>query len=193
MKALFLTLTASVSLAFASCSDPVVSGQINALPGENPNIPVGEFHRAGQPCVLCHNPGGPASGATFAVAGTIFAQPQNAVGVDQATVAFTDTTGSTFTTTTDCVGNFFVPRPGSTVAGATWDPQFPIFVRVSKNGLSRTMQGQIGRERSCANCHNDPDPTSTQVDSSVGHIYMYLASDTPPPPSKNCPVSPVLQ
>lgn len=174
--------------ALLSCGDPVRDGQIGALPGENPNVPVGEYHRAGQPCVLCHGPGGPASDASFAVAGTVFAQPQSAVGVENATVAFTDTTGSTFTTQTNCVGNFFVPRPGSSVPGATWDPQFPIFVRVFK-GAERTMQGQIGRERSCANCHNDPQPGTTQVFSSVGHISLYTASDTPPPAATDCPVS----
>ncbi len=173
-------------IALLACSDPVTSGAISALPSENPNVPVGEYHRAGQPCVLCHSPSGPASADDFSVAGTIFAQPQTAVGVDQATVAFTDTQGSKFTTTTNCVGNFFVKK-------SDWDPSFPIFVRVYKNGLARTMQGQIGRERSCANCHNDPQPSSTQVFSSVGHIYLYTASDNPPPPSSNCPVSPVLQ
>ena len=186
-RTLFLAI-----FALASCSDPVRDGELGALPGENPNAPVGEYHRAGQPCELCHGPGGPASGASFAVAGTIFAQPQNAIGVDGATVAFTDTTGSTFTTTTDCVGNFFIPRPGSSVPGPTWDPQFPIFVRVFKNGLSRTMQGQIGRERSCANCHNDPQPNTPQLYSSVGHVALYTASDTPPPYTNTCPVSPVV-
>ncbi len=180
-------------LALASCSDPVTSGQINALPGENPNVPVGEYHRAGQPCVLCHDPSGPASSSVFAVAGTVFAQPQNAIGVDQAEVALTDAKGSSFTVLTNCVGNFFVPRPGYGGSAPTWDPEFPIFVRVSKDGLARTMQGQIGRERSCANCHNDPLPTSSQIFSSVGHVHLYLAADTPPSYNQNCPVSPVLQ
>jgi hypothetical protein len=169
-----------------SCSDPVTSGSINALPQENPNIPVGEFHRAGQPCVLCHSPSGPASDDDFSVAGTVFAQPQTAVGVDKVTVAFTDSLSSSFTTTTNCVGNFFVTK-------AQWDPSFPIFVRIFKNGLSRTMQGQIGRERSCANCHSDPPTGSSQIYSSVGHLSLYLAGDNPPPPASDCPVSPVLQ
>jgi len=183
--------TLLVILALVACSDPVRDGQLSALPGENPNIPVGEYHRAGQPCVLCHSPGGPASGSSFAVAGTIFADPSDAVGVDQATVAFTDTTGSQFTVTTDCVGNFFVPRPGSSAPGPTWDPQFPIFVRIFKNGVSRTMQGQIGRERSCANCHNDPQSTSPEIFSSVGHVSLYTSN--PPPASTNCPVPPQVQ
>jgi hypothetical protein len=167
------------------CSDPVTSGEINALPAENPIIPVGEFHRAGQPCVLCHSPTGPASGDDFSVAGTVFAQPQTTVGVDNATVAFTDTQGTKWTTQTNCVGNFFVKK-------SDWDPSFPIFVRVFKNGLSRTMQGQIGRERSCAQCHSDAQ-NDTQKFSTVGHISLYLTTDNPPPSSSTCPVSPVLK
>lgn len=181
MKKIFLLV-----ISFWACSDPVTSGAINALPGENPNAPVGEFHRAGQPCVVCHSPSGPASSDDFSIGGTVFAQPQNAVGVDQATVAMTDTTGSQFTTTTNCVGNFFVKK-------SDWDPSFPIFVRVFKNGLSRTMQGQIGRERSCANCHSDPDPSTAQEFSNVGHISLFTQADSPPPPATGCPVSPVLQ
>ena len=186
--------TALVAFALLSCGDPVPDGQISALPPENPLIPVGEFHRAGQPCVLCHNPSGPASGSPFAVAGTIFAQPENAVGVEAATVAMTDAMGSQFTVTTNCVGNFFVPQGTGPMQ---WDPEFPIFVRVwNKSGATiRTMQGQIGRERSCANCHNYPQTGSPQVFSSVGHVSVYLATDTPPPPATDCPmgISPVLK
>jgi hypothetical protein len=171
----------------ASCSDPVTSARLDELPGENPNIPVGEYHRPGQPCVVCHNPSGPASGSSFAVAGTVFAQPQATIGVDGATVAMTDTSGSSFVTKTNCMGNFYVPRPGSNAPGPTWDPAFPIFVRIYKDGLSRTMQGQIGRERSCANCHYDPLPDTTQVFSAAGHISLYLDSDTPPPSTSPCP------
>src|SRR5512143_3613850 len=178
----WLTPSLILVISGVACSDPVTDGNINALGGELPNVPVGEYHRAGQPCVDCHNPSGPAAGASFSVAGTVFAQPQNAVGVDQATVALTDTSGSKFTVQTNCVGNFFVKR-------TDWDPAFPVFVRVYKNGLARTMQSQIGRERSCANCHKDPN-TPYQSLSSVGHVYLYGSGDNPPPASSNCPVSP---
>jgi hypothetical protein len=187
-----------VALGLVSCSDPVTSGQIANLPGENPIIPVGEFHRAGQPCVLCHGPNGPASDSPFAVAGTIFTQPNTAVGLGGVTVAMTDASGSSFTVQTNCVGNFWVPRPGTGDGSATWDPEFPIFARIfTSDGVSRTMQGQIGRERSCNTCHNDPNPQSPQYAEQqlelAGHLYFYLATDTPPPTPSGCPVSPVLQ
>jgi hypothetical protein len=184
-KLLFVTLWA--------CSDPVPDGQLAALPGEDPTIPVGEYHRAGQPCVLCHDPSGPASASPFSIAGTVFQQPQSTIGLANATVAMTDTTGSSFTVQTNCVGNFFVPRPGTGDGSASWDPAFPIYVRIwDASGRSLTMQGQIGRERSCANCHFDAPPDSPLIYSSAGHLHLYLATDTPPQ-TPACPVSPVLQ
>jgi hypothetical protein len=50
----------------------------------------------------------------------------------------------------------------------------------------------IGRERSCANFHSDPPTGSTLAFSLAGHVSLYTDQDTPPPPSNNCPVNPVL-
>lgn len=166
----------------AGCSDPVRDTALAALGDENPDIPVGEYHRAGQPCVTCHGASGPASSKPFSVAGTVFAIPGPAVGVENAFVAMTDTLGSSYIAKTNCVGNWYVTK-------AEWDPAFPIFVRVYKDGMSRTMQGQIGRERSCANCHKDARPTSLARYSSVGHVYLY-SSDVSAP--TNCPVNPAV-
>ena len=173
---------ASLILAgIGACGDPVVDGQLSALGGEQPNVPQGEYHRAGQPCELCHSANGPASGSPFSVAGTVFAQQQAAIGVDGVTVAMTDTAGSSYVTTTNCVGNFFVRR-------SQWDPAFPILVRIYKGDHTRTMQGQVGRERSCANCHKDPYSAYEKL-SSVGHVYLYSADDVVPAPGA-CPVNP---
>ena len=62
--------------SFLSCADPVLSDEVNAQGAETSGVDKGEFHRAGQPCVTCHQEGGPASGFPFTVAGTIFAQPK---------------------------------------------------------------------------------------------------------------------
>lgn len=182
-----------VILGLVSCSDPVRDGRLKALGDELANVPVGEFHRAGQACVTCHTKDGPASNAVFSIAGTIFAQPGSVTGVDNVTVAFTDSAGSQFTTKTNCVGNFFV-KPNE------WDPAFPVLVRIYKGDRSKTMQGQIGRERSCAFCHRDPFQVADQYRdtvlnpqySSVGHIYLLSAADPPPAPATNCPVNPTL-
>lgn len=187
-----ITVLAFAAVA-ASCSDPVRDGRIRALGDEVQGVPIGEFHRAGQPCVICHTKDGPASNRVFSVAGTIFAQPGPAVGVDQVTVAFTDSAGSQFTTKTNCVGNFFVTPQ-------QWDPAYPVLIRIFKGDRSKTMQGQIGRERSCGFCHHDPvNPPQqykgTVLDpqySSVGHIYLLSAADPPPAPAMGCPVNPVV-
>lgn len=174
-------LASALAAAALSCSDPVYDSEITALGPESDGIPVGEYHRAGQPCELCHSSGGPASSSTFSVAGTVFAQQSDVVGVDSATVAMTDTTGSSYTVQTNCVGNFYVTP-------SQWNPAFPILTRVYKGGVARTMQGQIGRERSCANCHKDPF-TSYEKLSSVGHVYLYSPDDQVPSPPM-CPVNP---
>lgn len=174
----------AVATSVAACSDPVFDGQVNALGEEDPNVPQGPYHRAGQPCEVCHSASGPASSAPFSVAGTIFAKQTDPTGVDGVTIAMTDTTGSSYSVTTNCVGNFFVRR-------TEWDPAFPILVRVWKGDKSRTMQGQVGRERSCANCHKDPF-TNYEKLSSVGHVYLYSASDSAPAPAANCPTNPTV-
>jgi hypothetical protein len=187
----YLSFTLALAAAIGSCSDPVRDGRIRVLPEETAGVPIGEYHRAGQACVICHSKDGPAAGHPFSIAGTIFAQPGPAVGVDQVTVAFTDSAGSQFKTTTNCVGNFFV-KPGD------WDPAFPVLVRIFKGDRSKTMQGQIGRERSCAFCHHDPVEAlrykGTVLDpvySSAGHVYLFSAADPPAAPVM-CPVNPIV-
>jgi hypothetical protein len=176
----FLTPALALVASIAACSDPVRDAQVRNLGVEFPNVPVGEYHRAGQPCVVCHGGAGPAS-MRFTVAGTVFAQQGAAVGVDGATVAMTDSAGSVWKATTNCVGNFFV-RPGE------WDPAFPILVRVFKGNQVKTMQGAIGRERSCGYCHDDPSG-GLEPFRSAGHIYLYASGDSVPA-AANCPVNP---
>ena len=65
---LFVTLLAT----FLSCADPVLSNAVNAQGNETSGIAKGAYHRAGQPCVTCHQEGGPASNFPYTVAGTIF-------------------------------------------------------------------------------------------------------------------------
>ena len=69
-----LSLASVVALAsFAtSCTDPVRDRAIERLGAEDPAVAIGPEHRPGQPCVLCHSEGGPASGKPFAIAGTVF-------------------------------------------------------------------------------------------------------------------------
>ncbi len=173
-----------VIAALAACGlDPIHDGAVAAQGKETTGVPIGPFHRAGQPCVVCHEDHGPASNVVFSVAGTIFAGPTGTVGVDGATVQMTDSKGSKFEKATNCVGNFFV-KPSE------WDPAFPILVRVSKGAAKRSMKTPIGREPSCGNCHVTIINDTNQF-GSMAHIYLF-AGDDPAGPAKDCPVNPDL-
>jgi hypothetical protein len=173
------------SFGVVSCSlDPVHDGQVKALGGEDPNIPAGQYHRAGQPCTVCHGGEGPAKNV-FSLAGTVFYQqydptkPTVPVPVDQAYVRIIDADKANHCFVTNCMGNF-VAEPG--VFGAK-GLRFPFLVSVQKvngkGGQPVAMVGHIGRESSCANCHKDPS-----FFDSPGHIFV---GQTPPTPPVQCP------
>ena len=57
-----ILLLASVGAAVGSgCNDPVPDAEIAVTLGPEPKGSPGPDHRPGQPCVLCHSDGGPAS------------------------------------------------------------------------------------------------------------------------------------
>jgi hypothetical protein len=174
-------LLAVVAAALASCAmDPVHNAAVNSLGGEIAGVPEGEYHRAGQPCTVCHGTLGPAK-TTFTVAGTIFYGPTKSIGVDNVQVIMVDSLNSSFTAYTNCVGNFFVTAD-------QYNPAFPIRVQISQNGTTVGMLSHIGREPSCSNCHKDPPYYDSQ-----GHIHLVstqveaMNAYTPP----QCPVNPV--
>jgi cytochrome c553 len=168
MKALALSLV----FAFASaCSaDPVQSDAVKALGKEKGS--ANEFHRAGQPCGVCHQAGGNAS-SDFSVAGTIFAGPDSLVGVEGAHLDLVDSKGTSppldKPVVTNCVGNFFVQR-------SDWDPAYPVAVRVSKGTVSRTMRSPINRASSCADCHKAEVPL-TDPFTTVPQISLFADQD----------------
>jgi mono/diheme cytochrome c family protein len=182
-------LVAAIATAVVapSCSDPVHDQEVQALGPEDPSIPKGEYHRAGQPCTVCHGPEGPAQ-TTFSIAGTIFWNPlegagnTGAFGVNSATVSLVDATGSQVQISTNCVGNFWITP-------AAYNPNFPVLVAVGAAGAAGgSMFTPIGRAGSCATCHSDPPNYDA-----VGHVYV---STTPVPASLqngNCPVDPNLE
>jgi len=174
---------AGIALTFLSCADPVLSDAISAQGAETSGVDKGEFHRAGQPCGLCHQEGGPASGSPFTVAGTVFAQPLRQVGVEGAEIRMTDAEGTTHIAKTNCVGNF-------KVTPAEWVPKFPILVEIGKGNVRRTMRSTIGRDASCAGCHSTTLEIADPL-SQVGHIYLF-ATDEPGSPegTADCAVDP---
>jgi hypothetical protein len=169
-----------------SCSDPIQSGRVEDLGKEITGVDKGEFHRAGQPCIVCHAENGPAD-SVFTIAGTVLAGPQSQVGVANAEVRMTDSLSTTHIAKTNCVGNFFVKPVKDDPDG--WDPKFPILVAVAKGGTLRRMNSVIGREPSCGTCHTtraDRDPSSQLI-----QVYLFGTEEIGAAPVP-CPVNPKL-
>lgn len=177
--------TAVVMTAFfGGCSlDPVLNGNIKALGDEDPNIPRGEYHRQGQPCLLCHSSTGPASDAPFAVAGTVFVGPYQPRGAGKTWVRVRDAAGVQVCKTTNCKGNFIFRDEDFTPNGAFNSkpgPTYPLLVSIQKTlpgnpvGASRSMNSHIGREGSCAGCHKPPpDTQNVAFFDSPGVVRLY--------------------
>jgi hypothetical protein len=171
------------TLLLMSCGDKQLSKEVDRQGNEVAGVPQGQFHRPGKECVVCHQDGGEASDHPFTLAGTVFASTNRQVGVAAASILLTDSDGSKFIATTNCVGNFFV-RPSD------WQPKYPIIVDIQKGDVRRTMSGPIGRQTDCAFCHkqNIDDPLSE-----VDHIYLF-GTDEPGllDGDPTCPVDPVV-
>ena len=140
-----------VVLALAACTDPVNSAERNALGPEDPNVPQGEFHRPGQPCLVCHD--------NFALAGTIY-DTDLTTPFEGATITITDAAGNQAQATSNSAGNFIIRKSDFT-------PVYPIGTYIDSNGnqvvgvqvlgsdpnSTAQMLTQIGREGSCNMCH----------------------------------------
>jgi hypothetical protein len=167
---LFLMVGVAIGASSACFNDPTHDRQVDDQ-GEDPTgRRNGPLHRAGQPCLVCHDGRGTAS-AVFSVAGTIYRSHDVASGVQNAEVTVTDANGTSVTALTNEVGNFYLTRD-------QFDPTYPITTSVAYTGpVSGTrvvspMATFIGRDGSCAKCHLDPEGPS-----SVAHVYV-IADDT---------------
>jgi hypothetical protein len=157
----------------AGCSDPVVDDAREALGPEIIGIPEGPLHRAGQPCLLCHDGSGPGD-LEMSVAGTVFKYPDSFEPLSGALVDIIDSRGTRHTAATNCAGNFFV-QP------ADFDPVFPLWTTLRFGGAEVQMSSPIYRDGSCATCHDHrPGPAS------AGHVYFAPTQDIPFPP-QGCP------
>ena len=150
--------------------DPVVDNAVSALGGEAPGVRRGPTHRPGQPCLLCHD-GALGDPPAFSLAGTIYQVPSSTFPETGATVSFTDATGTTRSTTTNSVGNFYLTP-------SQWSPVFPLtnVTVMSSGGAKATMQSEIGRDGACATCHFDPAGPA-----SPGHVSIFLDDGGVPP------------
>ena len=145
---------ASLVLFVAACGNRAVDDRIELLGPEAEGVPPSEFHRPGQPCILCHgeylreHP-------IMTVAGTIHAFPaaDNPLPVKGVTVRLTDAFGEQKEAGTNCAGNFFITED-------QWKPAFPLRAEIeypvpgSVDSTKRVvMSTRISRDGSCAGCH----------------------------------------
>lgn len=169
MQRTFVLAGALATLTAAGCSDPVVDDAIDALGPEAPGVPQGPLHRAGQPCVLCHSSGGPGE-LEMSFGGTVYQYPGDPRPLAGAFVDFIDSKGATYTTGTNCAGNFFV-QP------ADYSPHFPVWITLRYGGIPVEMSSPIFREGSCAACHVEPKGVD-----SAGQVYFAPDTSFPFPP-----------
>jgi hypothetical protein len=154
-------------LTFGACADPVHDNRVDALGPEQDGIRPGPRHRAGQPCLACHDGSGPGS-PKMSLGGTIYAVKGESAPMVGVNVHFVDARGATWDATTNDVGNFYVQFDD-------WAPFAPIHVSISLGDTEVKMDTHIGRDGSCASCHFDPPGPS-----SAGRVYFALdAEDLP--------------
>jgi len=152
--------------------DPARRNAIAALGPEDPAVPVGPRHRAGQPCGTCHGEGGSAD--PFLYAGTVYRDPRSVVAMPDVEVAFIDEGGRRFVTKTNCAGNFYV-KPGELPGTG------PVWVSVRTTDLPYTMESPIHRESSCTACHRDPAGPA-----SAGHVFLTDEAPSGGPALRGC-------
>lgn len=182
------TLLGLLSLFVVACGNRAVDERIADLGDEKPGVPPSEFHRPGQPCILCHgeylreNP-------VMSVAGTIYAFPadKTPLPVKGVTVKLTDATGEEHKSGTNCAGNFFIKE-------SEWKPAFPLRAEIeypvpgSLDSVKRVvMSTRISRDGSCAGCH-----LGAPNQGSPGWVTCAEADLTPPfpPEEASCPGAP---
>jgi cytochrome c553 len=183
----FALLLVGVGSAAACTIDPVHQSEVDALGPEAAGIPQGQYHRAGQPCVVCHGSEGPAN-QQFSIAGTVFFGPatsQAPVGVGNVTVQLEDDSQSRYAVTTNCVGNFWI-KPSD------WTPQFPVLVTIAGQPQSTMLQvsmtSHIGRDPSCGSCHQYQ--TNLNYYQSPGLVHLASMDDANYTGDPSCPYSP---
>jgi hypothetical protein len=160
-----LISSALVAAGVAACApaalapvDPQHELAVAALGAEDPKIPPGPLHRAGQPCMLCHDVDQAAT--TFNLAGTLYRDNVSTTPLTDADVLIVDAAGNRFTARSNCVGNFYV-------GVAAFEPVWPFWVTVRQGANDSAMGSPIHRERSCAACHFDPAGPRT-----AGQVYL---------------------
>ena len=107
----------------AACGDPVHDNQVAALGPEAAGESPGPTHRAGQPCLVCHDGSGPAN-LKLSIGGTIYVAKGGTDPLPNTKVHLVDANGSGRDAVTNDVGNFLV-------SFSEWAPAAPISVSLT--------------------------------------------------------------
>jgi hypothetical protein len=132
---------------------------VDALGPEAPGVRKGPTHRAGQPCITCHD-GSLGSPPHFTVAGTVYMDATSETGASGVTVKLTSADGTQHAASTNTVGNFYVSPKQFT-------PVYPMLVELDYAGTQVKMTSHVGRDGSCADCH-----TKTAGPTSAGRVFL---------------------
>ncbi len=164
----------SLALFVTACGNRVVDEKIADLGPEVSGVQPSEFHRPGQPCLLCHDEY-LGRHPLMSVAGTIYAFPadKNPVPVKGATVTLTDAFGDQHTVGTNCAGNFHITTDD-------WQPAFPL-----RAEIEYPVPGSL--DGTCAGCH-----VGAPNQGSPGWVTCAEADLNPPfpPEEADCPGAP---
>lgn len=173
-----IALTGLLVLSLAGCPNPVQDRRIEELGGECSDVPESEFHRPGQPCVLCHGQYQKDS-PVMSIGGTVFATKSSPTPVEDVEILLTDANGTSppNPVMTNCIGNFFIDADD-------WTPAFPIHAEIvcpnpdDVDEPRRLVMGtRITRDGSCAGCHIDKPGDRRD---SPGWIYCAVTSPMNP-------------
>lgn len=165
---------AALLLASGGCGDPVRDQQIEALGPEQTNIARGPLHRAGQPCLTCHDGRG-AGIRELSVAGTVFLAEGSERPAPGVRVELVDSLGTRFESATNCAGNFFVDP-------ADFTPTYPLWVALRAGDYRIEMDSPVQRDGSCASCH-----TTTPGRASAGGVYLFFEESEASEATVACP------
>ncbi|HEX7669306.1 MAG TPA: hypothetical protein VF395_06985, partial [Polyangiaceae bacterium] len=156
----------AVAAANPACGDPTHDDAVSALGPEQTGVPKGPDHRPGQPCLACHGGDGPAR-LVMAFGGTVYAHEHAEDPAPNATVRVVGADRRTYETTTNCVGNFWIPAH-------EFEPLLPAGAAVTSGSTSRVMRTQMHRTGSCNECHSKAEDTT-----SPGRVWVLPADQEP--------------
>lgn len=153
-------------MSLSACVDPLWQAQVDALGPEQPAVPIGPLHRAGQPCLVCHAAQGNAP--AWVAAGTVYRDPGATRAAAGVTVLLIDARRQRYVTHSNCAGNFFV-------SPSEYQPQPPLWVSLryslSDQRVQVDMESPMHKDGDCGICHR-----AERGPSSAGPVFL---SDDP--------------